>query len=151
MPRFFPCLLHLLMEPVENLSSSSCTSCDSHSCIAPESDKICDRCDARLGTINSIGITSSYPYTNLNGVCPVNFLLVVLYAHNTIGILKSQSSLPTLQIFFIAFSRTLLNASIVPFACGWYDMLFWWWIWNYSIKDAIVLLRSVSLDHSSTF
>jgi hypothetical protein len=43
----------------------------------------------RLGTMNSISITTSFPYVNLNGVCPVNFLLVVLYAHNTAGIFNS--------------------------------------------------------------
>jgi hypothetical protein len=50
----------------------------------------------RLGTKNSNGIIASFPYTNLNGVCSVNLLHVVLYAHNTAGIFKSQSSLLTL-------------------------------------------------------
>jgi hypothetical protein len=77
-----------------------------------------------LGTINSIDITPSYPYTNLKGVFLVNFLLVVLYAHNTTRNLKSQSSLHTLQIFVNAFSRILLNSSTVPLACGWYGILF---------------------------
>jgi hypothetical protein len=47
----------------------------------------------RLGTKNSNGTTASCPYTNLNGVFPVNFLHVVMYAHNTAGIFKSQLSL----------------------------------------------------------
>jgi hypothetical protein len=46
-----------------------------------------------MGTENSNGTTASCPYTNMNGVCPVNFLHVVLYAHSTTGIFKSQSSL----------------------------------------------------------
>jgi hypothetical protein len=66
--------------------------------------------------MNSIGITTSCPYVNLNGVCPVNFLLVVLYSHNTVGIFKSQSSQLTLQTFVSACSRILLNASTIPFS-----------------------------------
>jgi hypothetical protein len=40
----------------------------------------------RLGTKNSNGTTTSCPYTNINGVCLVNFLHVVLYAQNIVGI-----------------------------------------------------------------
>ena len=50
----------------------------------------------RLGTKNSNGIIASFPYTNMNVVCSVNLLHVVLYTHNTAGIFKSQSSLLTL-------------------------------------------------------
>jgi len=78
----------------------------------------------RMGTINSNGTTASCPYTNMNGVCPVYFLHVVLYAHITIGIFKSQSSLLTLQIFVRAFSKILLKDSIVPFSLGWYGVRF---------------------------
>jgi len=74
--------------------------------------------------MKSIGIIASYPYTNLNLVCLVNLFRVVLYAHNTIGILKSHSSMLTLQIFVKAFSNTLLNSSLVPLAGGWYGVLF---------------------------
>jgi hypothetical protein len=45
----------------------------------------------RLGTRNSNGTTASCPYTNLNGVCPVNFLHVVLYAHSTAGIFQRST------------------------------------------------------------
>jgi hypothetical protein len=69
-----------------------------------------------VGTGNSKGTTTSCPYTNLNGVCPINFLHVVLYSHSTVGIFNSQSSLLTLQIFVRAFSKILLKASAVPFA-----------------------------------
>jgi hypothetical protein len=70
----------------------------------------------RLGTRNSNGTTASFPYTNLNGVCPVNFLHVVLYAHSIAGIFKSQSPLLTLQILVKSFSKILLKASTVPFS-----------------------------------
>jgi hypothetical protein len=70
----------------------------------------------RLGTNNSNGTTASFPYTNLNGVCPVNFLHVVLYAHSTAGIFESQSSLLTLKILVKAFYRIFLKASTVPFS-----------------------------------
>jgi hypothetical protein len=70
----------------------------------------------RLGTQNSNGTTASYPYTNLNGVCLVKLFHVVLYAHITVGIFKSQSSLLTLQIFVKSFSKILLKASTIPFS-----------------------------------
>jgi hypothetical protein len=69
----------------------------------------------RLGTKNSNGTTAPCPYTNKNGVYPVKFLHVVLYAHSTDGIFESQSSLLTLQILVKEFSRMLLKASTVPF------------------------------------
>jgi hypothetical protein len=72
----------------------------------------------RLGSKTSNRTIASYPYTNLNGVFPVNVLHVVLYAHSIVGIFKSQSSLLTLHIFVNAFSMILLNASTVPFARG---------------------------------
>jgi hypothetical protein len=50
--------------------------------------------------------------------CPVNFFHVILYAHSIDGTFRSQSSLLTLQIFVSAFSRILLKASTVSFACG---------------------------------
>jgi hypothetical protein len=70
----------------------------------------------KLGTKNCNGTTTSCPYTNLNGVCPEMFLHVVLYAYNTSGIFKSQSSLLKLKIFFKEFSTILLKASTVAFA-----------------------------------
>jgi hypothetical protein len=70
----------------------------------------------RPGTKNYNGTNDYCPYTNLNGVCPVNFLHVVMYAHNTIGIFKSQLSMLTLNIFFSAFSRILLTVCTVPFS-----------------------------------
>jgi len=94
----------------------------------------------RLGTKNSNGTTDSCRYTNMNGVCPVNFLHVVVYSHNTAGTLRSQSSLLTLQIFVSAFSRILLNASTALFSCGWYGVLFWWWTSNSSVINLMVLL-----------
>ena len=36
----------------------------------------------KLGTKNSNGMTAFCPYTNLNGVFPINILHVVLYVHN---------------------------------------------------------------------
>jgi hypothetical protein len=123
-----------------NLSSSSCTSCESHSCIAPESDRSVIAATRSIGTINSIGITTSYTYTNMKGVFHENFLMVFLYAHNIVCIFKSQSYLPTLKFFVIAFSKTLLNASTMPFTYGWYGVLLWWWIWNSLVKFSMVLL-----------
>jgi hypothetical protein len=79
----------------------------------------------RLGTKNSNGTTFSFPYTNLNGVCPVKILHVVLYAHSTVGIFKFESSMLTLQIFIREFSKILLKASTVHFSQGWYGVLFW--------------------------
>jgi hypothetical protein len=67
-----------------------------------------------LGTINYNVTTASYPYTNMNGVCPVKLLHVVLYAHSTVGIFKSQSSLLTLQ--FLVKILILFKDSIVPFS-----------------------------------
>jgi len=46
----------------------------------------------------------------------------------------------TLQIFVSVVSKILLKDSIVPFSCGWYGVLFWWWTSNSCIKDSIVLL-----------
>jgi hypothetical protein len=63
----------------------------------------------RLGTKNSNGTIASCPYTNLNGVFLVKFLHVVLYAHNIVGIFKSQSSLLTLQILVREFSRIFIE------------------------------------------
>jgi hypothetical protein len=68
------------------------------------------------GVKNYNGISASCPYTNMNGVCPVNFLHVVLYAHNIVGIFKSQSTLFTLQILVKAFFKILLKDSTIPFA-----------------------------------
>lgn len=45
----------------------------------------------RLGTTNSEGITTSFPYTSLNGVCFVSLLQVILYAQSIIGMHLSQS------------------------------------------------------------
>lgn len=70
----------------------------------------------RLGTMYSIIIIDSYPYTNLKSVFPVDFLHVVLYAHNTARILKSQSSLFTSHTLINAFYKILLITSIVPFS-----------------------------------
>jgi len=126
-------------KPVTNWSSSSSTSSDSLFSIAKEYVSSTMATMHRLGTINSIGITASWPYINPNGVYLVNFFLVVLYAHNTAVILKSQSSQITLQTFVNACSMILLNASTMPFSRGWYKVLFWWWIWNSSVNVAIVL------------
>jgi hypothetical protein len=52
----------------------------------------------RLGTRNFNGTIDSCPYTNMNGVCLVNSLHVVLYAHSTAGFFKSQLSLLTLEV-----------------------------------------------------
>jgi hypothetical protein len=76
----------------------------------------------RLGTKNSNGTTTSCPYTNMNSVCLVNFLHVVLYAHNIVGIFKSQPSLLTLQIFVNAFYRILIKATTVHLLEG--DMVY---------------------------
>ena len=54
--------------------------------------------------------------------------------------LKSQSSLLTLKILVGVVSRILLKASTIPFACGWYGVLFWWWTSNSWVKASIVLL-----------
>jgi hypothetical protein len=70
----------------------------------------------KMGTINSDGTTASCPYTNMNGVCHVKLLHVVLHAHNTTSIFKSQSSMLTLQMLVKSFSKILLNVSIVPFS-----------------------------------
>jgi hypothetical protein len=101
---------------MKNRSSSSCNKCDNISSIVLESKRSIIVAMCKLGTINSIGITASFQYTKLKCVCTVKFLIVVLYAHNTTGILKSQSSLPTLQIFFNALSKILLKAYNVPFS-----------------------------------
>jgi hypothetical protein len=69
----------------------------------------------RLGTINSNRTTASCSYPNLNGVCPIKLLHVVLYAHNTTGIFKSQSSLLTMQFFVQAFSKILLKSYTLQF------------------------------------
>jgi hypothetical protein len=70
----------------------------------------------RLGTKNSNGTIASFPYTNLNGVCPINFLHVVLYSHRIVGIFKSQSYMLTLHILVRAFFKILLKVSTVPFS-----------------------------------
>ena len=79
----------------------------------------------RLGTMYYIGVTTSYPYTNLNGVCPVSLLQVVRYAHSTAGIFKSQSSRLALHTFVSMVSNILLKASMVSFACGWYGVIYY--------------------------
>ena len=91
----------------------------------------------RLGTTYSIGMTTSFPYTNLNGVCHVNFLHVVWYSHSTTEILWSQSSLLMLQTLVSAFSRIVLNASTTPYACEWYGVVFLCSIWNSSVSSSI--------------
>jgi hypothetical protein len=99
-----------------NKSSSSYNNCDNISSIATDSERSTITAMNKIDTINSIGITSSFPYTNLKGVWPVKFFLVVLYSHNNAGILKSQSSLYMLLIFVKSFSKILLKASTVPFS-----------------------------------
>ena len=76
----------------------------------------------------------------IKGVYFVILYILVLYAHNTIGTCSSQLSRVTLHTFLRALSNTLLNASIVPFVCGWYEVLVWWWIINYSISAKMVEL-----------
>ena len=61
------------------------------------------------------GMTTSWPQTNRKGVWSVDRLYVVLYAHNTIGIFLSQSSLSALHILVSPLVNVLLNASIDPF------------------------------------
>jgi hypothetical protein len=80
---------------------------------------------SRLGTINSDGTIASCPYTNVNGVCPVKFLQLVLYAHSTTRFFKSQSSLLTLQILVRAFFEILLKYYTAPLAWGWYGVFLW--------------------------
>jgi hypothetical protein len=70
----------------------------------------------KIGIINSIDITTSSPYVNLNGVFHVKLLLVVLYSHYNARIINSQSSRITLQTFVIACYNILLNASTVLFS-----------------------------------
>jgi hypothetical protein len=106
-----------------NRSSSSCNNCENISSTALESERSAITATCRLRTINSIGITTSCPYTKLKGVYPVKFLLVVLYVPNNVWILKSQSSLPILQIFVSAFSKILLKDFNIPFSLGWYGVL----------------------------
>ena len=72
-----------------------------------------------IGTIYSIGTTNSFPYTSLNGVCHVNHLHVVQYAHSTAETLWSQSSLRSLHTLINAFSRILLKDSTVPLGWRW--------------------------------
>jgi hypothetical protein len=82
--------MNLLMEyPVTKLSSSSSTSFDSLLYSTLDLVIFVNTEMRRLNTMNFIGITASWTYTNLNGVYPVNFLLVFLYTHSTTGILKS--------------------------------------------------------------
>ena len=93
-------------------SSSSYTSCDNLSSTASTSVICVIATILKLAIIYSIGITVSYPYTKQNGVFPVNFLPVVRYAHNTVEIFLSQSSLWALQIFVNVFPRIFKSSNI---------------------------------------
>ena len=64
--------------PTINLSSSSSSIFDSFSFNIAGSSIFVKVEILRLGTIYSIGMTTSCPYTNLKGVWPINFLQVVL-------------------------------------------------------------------------
>jgi len=130
------------------LSSSSSISSNSLFSTAPKFVSFAIAVMRRLGTINSIGITTSCPYVNLNEICPIDILHVVIYGHNIVGIFKSQSSWLMLQTFVSACSIIILKASTVPFSWGCYGVLFWWWILNSFVNVAIVLFKKWFLDHS---
>ena len=93
----------------------------------------------KMGTIYSIGMSTSCPYTKQKGIFPINFFHVVLYSHNTTWIHKSQSFMFTLHTFVRAFSYILLKALTVPFTWGWYSVFFWGCTWNYSVYASIAL------------
>ena len=111
-------------KPTIKWSSSSWTNYSMHYSNASVSSIPVVIAMRKLGTMYSMGMTASFPYTSLNGVCPVSLLQVVWYAHNTTGIFKSQSSCLALHTFVNTISNILLNASTFPFAYGWYGVLF---------------------------
>ena len=69
--------------PTTKRSSSIWTSYDSIFSTASASVISVSTAILKLGIIYSISTTTSCPYTNLNGVCPVSRLQVVQYAHST--------------------------------------------------------------------
>ena len=105
-------------KPAMKWSSSSWTIYVAHSSSIASSAMLVASAMHRVGTMYSIGMIASCPYTNLNGVFPVSLLQVVRYAHITGGIFKSQSSQLALHTFVSAVSKILLKASMVPFSCG---------------------------------
>ena len=110
--------------PTINLSYSSSINTYKYIWVALSSIKFVMEETLKLGTMNSMGINSFFPYTNLNDVWPISLLCVALYSYNTTVILWSHPSLLTLQTFVNAVSKILLNASTIPLARGWYDVLF---------------------------
>ena len=119
-------------------SSSSCISCATHFSSATLPSIPVATAMRRLGMMYSIGITASFPYTNLNGVFPINLLKVVRYADITKGIFKCQSSRLALHTFVSACSNILLNASTIPFSYRWYGVLFLCCIYNSYVSTLTV-------------
>jgi hypothetical protein len=86
MPFLFPS--ELAYGILRQIDLSQAANYENLSSTMPESEISVITTTCRLVTINSIDITTSFPYTNLKGVYPVNFLIVVLHAHNIVGTLK---------------------------------------------------------------
>lgn len=139
---FSHCFCTYWWNPTKNHFFSSSSSCASRFSKALQSAMPVIIAIRKLGTMYSMGMTASLPYTNWKGFWPVNFLHVVQYAHSTAGMGKSQSFHCALQTLVNAVSKILLNASIVPFTCRWYGVLCWWYIWNSSVSALIVSFRN---------
>lgn len=127
-------------KPVDILSSYNSISSFNHCLSVLSSIIVVISVTQRLGTRKSIGMTASLSQTSWNGVHYVSFLDVVLYSHSTVGISSSQSWHVTLHTLVSGFSNTLFNALTVPFVYGWYEVLVWWWIINFSINMQIIEL-----------
>ena len=83
-------------KPAMKKYSSKCISWSNISSTSSTSVISVSTSTLKIGTIYSIGMTTSFPYTSWNGVWTVDFLHVVRYSHSTTDIFWSQSSLHTL-------------------------------------------------------
>ena len=86
---FYLCFYTIWWNPATKQSSSNYTSWSNLYCTASTSVILVIVATLKLDTIYSIGMKTYFPYTNRNGVWPVNFLHVVWYAHNTTEIFWS--------------------------------------------------------------
>lgn len=121
--------------------SSNSTSCVRCSSIVSWSSISINVVIRRLGTIYSMGITASNPYTKQKAVWPINYLQVVLYAQRTADMRTFHPFCFVLQTLVKTLSNILLKASTIPLAWAWYAVLFWWYICNSSSIAVIVSFR----------
>ena len=63
-----------------------------------------------VGILISVGMIASIPYVRMNGDSPIEFQLVVLYAHNTLGRSSTHFPLAECRHFFKAAMIFLLDA-----------------------------------------